>query len=81
MKDGRCSACGSDQVYHSRNGLHSPVLLDIGEQFELVCYVCAACRHVAFYASERSVALFGAGQPLRDMLHASRRWQPVQAED
>jgi hypothetical protein len=80
MNTERCTICGSQELYRSRNALHNPLLLDIGELFEVTCTLCVACRHVEFWVSERSTAVFGKGKPLRDMIGKSERWQPVQSE-
>jgi len=80
MNTERCTKCGSNQLYQSRNELHNPLLLDIGELFEVTCTLCVACRHIAFWVSERSVAVFGKNKLLYDMIGKSGRWQPVNSK-
>jgi predicted nucleic-acid-binding Zn-ribbon protein len=83
MQNGKCSKCGSSEVYMRENALNidgSSLALTtslFGKAFALDCYVCLDCRYVEMYAAENSSALFGKRKSLGKAIRQNSKWRLV----
>lgn len=83
MRTGKCTKCGSTEVYVRRNGLMaesmpaSVTTSTFGAAFALDCYLCLDCQYVELYAAETSNALIGQGKSLTKAILNSKNWKHV----
>lgn len=82
MRRGKCPKCGSSEIYVRQSALggsDSSVHLNgvLGELFAIDCYLCLSCRYMELYAAENSVALWGKGKALEQVVQQSKDWQRI----
>jgi ssDNA-binding Zn-finger/Zn-ribbon topoisomerase 1 len=81
MTNGKCTQCNSSNVYLSEESFEGAALVfreSGGDRISLECYVCLDCRYTAFYAKERTMAIFGKSKSLTELIAADpKRWKRV----
>jgi hypothetical protein len=80
MKDGKCSHCGSSEVYVSDTPFSDTFAVKTlagNDIFQVICYLCLNCRAMEFQADDRSVALFGKPKLLGNEVPKSSNWKKV----
>ncbi len=80
MVNGKCSHCGSTEIYVSDNPFSDTFMVrtEAGPGvFSVQCYLCLGCRAMELHAAERSPSLFGKSKSIVDEVPKSSNWKKV----